>query len=174
MSVNDILDKEFNITNEEITGCNTIEKALEIIKAENPYSKLPENELVTAEELFPEKEKSKEIVKKDESEMTISELMEEEELDSVAENAELAYKKLLVAAMNSSPKCMAEIASVASSFLDTKMKAVTTKVENRLKRKKLELEKMKAELKVLSAKANPDDDANVVEESLPTITIINQ
>ena len=59
MSVNDILDKEFNITNEEITGCNTIEKALEIIKAENPYSKLPENELVTAEELFPEKEKSK-------------------------------------------------------------------------------------------------------------------
>lgn len=167
MSINDILDEEFNtVSKEEISQSDDIQKAMELINKENPFSKLPVKEEIKKETYFDKKELVTKA-KKELKDMTITELMEEDELDNIASLAENAFKDLLVEALNSGPKAMAEIAAVAAKFLDTKKDIVNTKVENRFKREKLQLDKAKFESQ--SAPKKPDVEADIIEQELPDI-----
>lgn len=167
MSTSDILDQEFNTASaEELLQCDDIAKALEIVNKENPYSKLPPKKEVTVQDMF--KPKQEVTTPKNYEDMSINELLEEDALDELAEEAEHAFRELLVNALNSSPKCMAEIAATAAKFLETKKDALLAKVDNRMKRTKLELDRLKIENKP-TKKAESD---SIEIETLPTITAL--
>lgn len=165
MSISDVLDQEFNTASaDDLMQCDDIAKALEIVSKENPYSKLPPKKEIKAEELFPAK--TNEVIPyKSPDEMTIPELLEEQHLDEVANEAEEMFQQLSVQALNSSPKCMAELANAAMAFLKMKQDSILAKADNRLKREKLQLEKLKLEMKTVKK----DDSDSLQIETLPEI-----
>ena len=181
MSTTDLLDQEFNIASPEaledetvientamdISQADDIAKAMEFLNKENPYPKLPPKKQVKMEELFP-KGKKEIVAYKSPDEMTIPELLEEEHLDEVANEAEEMFQQLSVQALNSSPKCMAELANAAMAFLKMKQDSILAKADNRLKREKLQLEKLKLELKNAKKENGLEP---IINQTLPPISL---
>lgn len=181
MTTTDLLDQEFNIASAEaledetilentadsISKVDDITKAMEYLNKENPYSKLPPKEKVKVEDLFP-KGKQEIIEYKSPELMTIPELLEEQHLDEVANEAEEMFQQLSIQALNSSPKCMAELANAAMAFLKMKQDSILAKADNRLKREKLQLEKLKIEMKNIKKESSLEP---IINQTLPPITL---
>lgn len=169
----DILDEEFNtLTDEQISESEDLQKALALINKERIISPLQGKKKIEPDELFPKVEaKVPAIQRENTGELSIPQLLEEPELDQIASDADVAFKLLMTEVSGASPKCMAEIASTAERFLSAKLSAIQTKVDNRLKREKLALEKTRMEMKKLEEQA--EDNGGVVG-GLPQVTIIQK
>lgn len=170
----DILDEEFNtLTDEQIAESEDLQKALALINKEHIISPLQGKKKLEPEEMFPKVEaKVPATVKQDTTDAAISQLLEEPELDQIASDADVAFKMLMTEVSGASPKCMAEIASTAERFLTARLQAIQTKVDNRLKREKLALDKARMEMKQKEATA--EDDGGITINGMPPVTVIQK
>lgn len=170
----DILDEEFNtLTDEQIAESDDLQKALALINKEHIISPLQGKKKLEPEDMFPKVSAKVPAVQKPENkDLSIPELLEEPELDQIASDADVAFKLLMTEVSGASPKCMAEIASTAERFLNTRLSAIQAKVDNRLKREKLALDKARMELKKLESK--DEEDGGITVNGIPPITIIQK
>lgn len=170
----DILDEEFNtLTDEQIAESEDLQKALALINKEHIISPLQGKKKLEPEEMFPKVEAKVPTVQAvGNQDPSIAQLLEEPELDQIASDADVAFKMLMTEVSSASPKCMAEIASTAERFLTARLQAIQTKVDNRLKREKLALDKTRMEMKQKEEK--PDEDGGITINGMPPVTIIEK
>lgn len=170
----DILDEEFNtLTDEQIAESEDLQKALALINKEHIISPLQGKKKLEPEEMFPKVEsKVPATVPTDSTDASISQLLEEPELDQIASDADVAFKMLMTEVSGASPKCMAEIASTAERFLTARLQAIQTKVDNRLKREKLALDKARMEMKQKESAA--EEDGGITITGMPPVTVIQK
>lgn len=170
----DILDEEFNtLTDEQIAESEDLQKALALINKEHIISPLQGKKKLEPEEMFPKVEaKVPAVQTTTNQDPSIAQLLEEPELDQIASDADVAFKMLMTEVSGASTKCMAEIASTAERFLTARLQAIQTKVDNRLKREKLALDKARMEMKQKEEKA--DEDGGTTINGMPPVTIIEK
>lgn len=170
----DILDEEFNtLTDEQIAESEDLQKALALINKEHIISPLQGKKKLEPEEMFPKVEaKVPAVQNTTNQDPSIAQLLEEPELDQIASDADVAFKMLMTEVSGASPKCMAEIASTAERFLTARLQAIQTKVDNRLKREKLALDKARMEMKQKEEKT--DEDGGITINGMPPVTIIEK
>ena len=170
----DILDEEFNtLTDEQIAESEDLQKALALINKEHIISPLQGKKKIEPEEMFPKVESKVTVSSSSNSvDASISQLLEEPELDQIASDADVAFKMLMTEVSGASPKCMAEIASTAERFLTARLQAIQTKVDNRLKREKLALDKARMEMKQKEATA--EEDGGITITGMPPVTVIQK
>ena len=170
----DILDEEFNtLTDEQIAQSEDLQKALALINKEHIISPLQGKKKIEPEEMFPKVEPKVPVASSsNSSDASISQLLEEPELDQIASDADVAFKMLMTEVSGASPKCMAEIASTAERFLTARLQAIQTKVDNRSKREKLALDKARMEMKQKEATA--EEDGGITITGMPPVTIIQK
>lgn len=170
----DILDEEFNtLTDEQIAESEDLQKALALINKEHIISPLQGKKKLEPEEMFPKVEaKVPAVQTTTNQDPSIAQLLEEPELDQIASDADVAFKMLMTEVSGASPKCMAEIASTAERFLTARLQAIQTKVDNRLKREKLALDKARMEMKQKEEKT--DEDGGITINGMPPVTIIEK
>ena len=170
----DILDEEFNtLTDEQIAESEDLQKALALINKEHIISPLQGKKKIEPEEMFPKVESKVPVSSSSNSvDASISQLLEEPELDQIASDADVAFKMLMTEVSGASPKCMAEIASTAERFLTARLQAIQTKVDNRLKREKLALDKARMEMKQKETSA--EEDGGITINGMPTVTVIQK
>ena len=170
----DILDEEFNtLTDEQIAESEDLQKALALINKEHIISPLQGKKKIEPEEMFPKVESKVPVSSSSNSvDASISQLLEEPELDQIASDADVAFKMLMTEVSGASPKCMAEIASTAERFLTARLQAIQTKVDNRLKREKLALDKARMEMKQKETSAEEDGDITIT--GMPPVTVIQK
>lgn len=170
----DILDEEFNtLTDEQIAESEDLQKALALINKEHIISPLQGKKKLEPEEMFPKVEaKVPAIQTTTNQDLSIAQLLEEPELDQIASDADVAFKMLMTEVSGASPKCIAEIASTAERFLTARLQAIQTKVDNRLKREKLALDKARMEMK--QKEENSDEDGGITINGMPPVTIIEK
>lgn len=170
----DILDEEFNtLTDEQIAESEDLQKALALINKEHIISPLQGKKKIEPEEMFPKVESKVPVSSSSNSvDTSISQLLEEPELDQIASDADVAFKMLMTEVSGASPKCMAEIASTAERFLTARLQAIQTKVDNRLKREKLALDKARMEMKQKEATA--EEDGGITITGMPPVTVIQK
>ena len=166
----DILDKEFNTLTDE---SEDLQKALALINKEHIISPLQGKKKIEPEEMFPKVESKVPVSSSSNSvDASISQLLEEPELDQIASDADVAFKMLMTEVSGASPKCMAEIASTAERFLTARLQAIQTKVDNRLKREKLALDKARMEMKQKETSA--EEDGGITITGMPPVTVIQK
>lgn len=154
------LNEEFNIlTNEEIQQSSDISKALALINKENIVTDI---DTVQVKKFYVEKNKDLQNQL-----LTNSEEKDNLELDEIANQADQAFVDLMDIALNTQGKGCGDIASAANSFLNIKLTARLSKMENKMKKLNYELQVKKFEASV--AKSNSDND----EEDDDGIQIIN-
>lgn len=170
----DILDEEFNtLTDEQIAESEDLQKALALINKEHIISPLQGKKKLEPEEMFPKVESKVSVSSSSNSvDASISQLLEEPELDQIASDADVAFKMLMTEVSGASPKCMAEIASTAERFLTARLQAIQTKVDNRLKREKLALDKARMEMKQKETSA--EEDGGITITGMPPVTVIQK
>lgn len=170
----DILDEEFNtLTDEQIAESEDLQKALALINKEHIISPLQGKKKLEPEEMFPKVESKVPVSSSSNSvDASISQLLEEPELDQIASDADVAFKMLMTEVSGASPKCMAEIASTAERFLTARLQAIQTKVDNRLKREKLALDKARMEMKQKETSA--EEDGGITITGMPPVTVIQK
>lgn len=170
----DILDEEFNtLTDEQIAESEDLQKALALINKEHIISPLQGKKKLEPEEMFPKVEsKVPATLATNTTDISISQLLEEPELDQIASDADVAFKMLMTEVSGASPKCMAEIASTAERFLTARLQAIQTKVDNRLKREKLALDKARMEMKQKETAA--EEDGGITITGMPPVTVIQK
>lgn len=154
------LNEEFNIlTNEEIQQSSDISKALALINKENIVTDI---DTVQVKKFYVEKNKELQNQL-----LTNSEEKDNVELDEIANQADQAFVDLMDIALNTQGKGCGDIASAANSFLNIKLTARLSKMENKMKKLNYELQVKKFEASV--AKSNSDND----EDDDDGIQIIN-
>ncbi len=170
----DILDEEFNtLTDEQIAESEDLQKALALINKEHIISPLQGKKKIEPEEMFPKVESKVPVASSSNPvDASISQLLEEPELDQIASDADVAFKMLMTEVSGASPKCMAEIASTAERFLTARLQAIQTKVDNRLKREKLALDKARMEMKQKETSA--EEDGGITITGMPPVTVIQK
>ena len=170
----DILDEEFNtLTDEQIAESEDLQKALALINKEHIISPLQGKKKIEPEEMFPKVESKVPVSSSSNSGYaSISQLLEEPELDQIASDADVAFKMLMTEVSGASPKCMAEIASTAERFLTARLQAIQTKVDNRLKREKLALDKARMEMKQKETSA--EEDGGITITGMPPVSVIQK
>ena len=170
----DILDEEFNtLTDEQIAESEDLQKALALINKEHIISPLQGKKKIEPEEMFPKVESKVPVSSSSNSvDTSILQLLEEPELDQIASDADVAFKMLMTEVSGASPKCMAEIASTAERFLTARLQAIQTKVDNRLKREKLALDKARMEMKQKETSA--EEDGGITITGMPPVTVIQK
>ena len=170
----DILDEEFNtLTDEQIAESEDLQKALALINQEHIISPLQGKKKIEPEEMFPKVESKVPVSSSSNSvDASISQLLEEPELDQIASDADVAFKMLMTEVSGASPKSMAEIASTAERFLTARLQAIQTKVDNRLKREKLALDKARMEMKQKETSA--EEDGGITITGMPPVTVIQK
>lgn len=170
----DILDEEFNtLTDEQIAESEDLQKALALINKEHIISPLQGKKKLEPEEMFPKVEsKVPAALTTNTADTSISQLLEEPELDQIASDADIAFKMLMTEVSGASPKCMAEIASTAERFLTARLQAIQTKVDNRLKREKLALDKARMEMKQKETAA--EEEGGITISGMPPVTVIQK
>ena len=170
----DILDEEFNtLTDEQIAESEDLQKALALINKEHIISPLQGKKKIEPEEMFPKVESKVPVSSSSNSvDASISQLLEEPELDQIASDADVAFKMLMTEVSGASPKCMAEIASTAERFLTARLQAIQTQVDNRLPREKLALAKARMEMKQKETSA--EEDGGITITGMPPVTVIQK
>lgn len=169
----DILDEEFNtLTDEQIAESEDLQKALALINKEHIISPLQGKKKIEPEEMFPKVESKVPVSSSNSVDASISQLLEEPELDQIASDADVAFKMLMTEVSGASPKCMAEIASTAERFLTARLQAIQTKVDNRLKREKLALDKARMEMKQKETSA--EEDGGITITGMPPVSVIQK
>jgi len=159
MAKKDAIENELNImTNDELSECDDLQKALAIINKEHV---VPESVALVKRQFIVEKNKDiKDITK-----MSLDE-KNDAELDEISNQADTAFYELMDIAINSSGKACGDIASSAQSFLNIKLNAKLAKTELKLKRMKQELDEKKFQL---SSKSNNDDDNYDIDDDIVII-----
>lgn len=169
----DILDEEFNtLTDEQIAESEDLQKALALINKEHIISPLQGKKKIEPEEMFPKVESKVPVASSNSVDASISQLLEEPELDQIASDADVAFKMLMTEVSGASPKCIAEIASTAERFLTARLQAIQTKVDNRLKREKLALDKARMEMKQKETSA--EEDGGITITGMPPVSVIQK
>jgi hypothetical protein len=161
MAKKDAIENELNImTNEEIEGCDDLQKALALINKEQV---VPESVALVKKQFIVEK--NKDI--KDLSKLSMDE-KNDAELDEISNQADQAFYDLMDVAVNSTGKACGDIASAAQSFLNIKLSAKMAKTELKLKRMKQELDEKKFQLSSMPKESgdddySPDDDIIIID-----------
>lgn len=152
MKKKDVIDEELNImTDEDIAGCNDLQKALDLINKEQV---IPEAKALVKKDFIV---KSNENLKKELENLSEDEV-NDVELDRIADQADTAFYDLMDIAVNSSGKACGDIAGAAQQFLNIKMQAKLNKTELKLKKMKMELDKKKFELASKPKEIDSEDD----------------
>ena len=145
------LNDEFNIlTNEEIQQSSDISQALALINKENIVTDI---DTVQVKKFFVEKNKELQNQL-----LTNTEEKDNLELDEIANQADQAFDDLMNIAINTQGKACGDIASAANSFLNIKLTAKLSKMENKMKKLHYDLQVKKFEASIMKANSDNEDD----------------